>query len=132
VGETRREEGVNMSIQFQIEETPDYLSVRVTGEGTADEVWRQYDSIAEHCNRANKNKLLVNYTEAYEELSLWDRYFLGERAQIFAYQRIKVAAVLRPDQLDPKRFGEMVAQNRGVNYRAFPNTEDALEWLLKE
>jgi hypothetical protein len=72
VGETRREEGVNMSVQFQIEETPDYLSVRVTGEGTADEVWRQYDSIAEHCNRANKNKLLVDYTEAYGEISLWD------------------------------------------------------------
>jgi len=121
-----------MSVQFQFEEMPDYLSVRVTGEGTADEVWRQYDSIAEHCNRANKNKLLVDYTEAYGEISLWDRYFLGEKAQIFAYHRIKVAAVDRADQRDPQRFGEMVAQNRGVNQRSFPNTEDALEWLLNE
>jgi len=132
VGETRREEGVNTSVQFQTEETPDYLSVRVTGEGTSDEVWQQYGSIAEHCNRVNKNKLLLNYTEAYGEISFWDRYFLGERTQIFAYQRIKVAAVVRPDQLDPERFGEMVAQNRRVNYRVFLNTEDTLEWLLKE
>ena len=121
-----------MSAQFQIEETPDYLAVRVTGEGRVEEVWRQFDSIAEHCNRANKNKLLLDYTEAYGEISLWERYFLGDRAQIFAYHRINVAAVARPDQLDPQRFGDMVAQNRGVNYRSFTNTEDALEWLLKE
>jgi len=121
-----------MSVQFQIEETPHYLAVRVIGEGTAEEAWRQYESIAEHCNRANKNKLLIDYTEAYGEISLWDRYFLGERAQIFAYHRIKVAVVARPDQLDPRRFGDIVAQNRGVNYRSVPNAEDALEWLLKE
>ena len=121
-----------MSVQFQIDVMPDYLAVRCTGTGTAEEAWRQYDSLAERCNRTNKNKLLIDYTEAYGEISLWDRYFLGDRAQIFAFHRIKVAAVARPEQLDPQRFGDMVAQNRGVNYRAFPNTEDALEWLLKE
>ena len=121
-----------MSLQFHIEETPHYLAVRVTGESIVDEAWQQYDAIAEHCNRANKNKLLFDFTEAYGEISLWDRCFIGERAQIFAYHRIMVVGVARPEQLDPQRFGEMVARNRGVNVRSFPNTEDALEWLLKE
>jgi hypothetical protein len=37
----------------------------------------------------------------------------------------KVATVGRPDQIDSRRFGEMVAQNRWVNARIFTNAEDA-------
>ena len=122
-----------MSIQLQIEEMPDYLTVKFTGAGAAEEIWRLYELIAEHCKRANKNKLLVDFTEAYVEASLTDRYILGEEAQIFArYKLIKVAAVVRPDRVDPEGFGEMVARNRGVNGRRFTNVGDAVEWLLKE
>jgi hypothetical protein len=89
--------------------------------------------MAEHCKRANKNKLLVDFTEAYVEASLTDRYILGEQAQIFArYKVIKTASVTRPERVDPEGFGEMVARNRGVNARGFTNVGDAVEWLLKE
>ena len=128
----RRKEGVNMSVQFHIDVMQDYLAVRVTGAGAPEDVWRQYESFAEHCNRTNKDKLLIDYTEAYGEISLADRYFLGDRAEIFACHSIKVATVARPEQHDPRRFVEIVAQNRRVNYRSFTNTKDALEWLLKE
>jgi hypothetical protein len=101
--------------------------------GTAEEVWRKYELIAEHCKRANKNILFLDFTETYVEASLADKYILGEQAQIFArYKVIKVAAVARPEQVDPERFGEMVARNRRVNGRVFTNVEDAVEWLLKE
>jgi hypothetical protein len=122
-----------MSIQLQIEEMPEYLAAKFTGAGTAKEVWRRYELIAERCKRANKNKLLLDFTEAYVEASLADKYNLGEQAQIFArYKVIKSAAVARPEQVDPERFGEMVARNRLVNGRVFTNAEDAKEWLLKE
>ena len=121
-----------MSIQLQIEEMPDYLTVKFTGAGAAEEIWRLYELIAEHCKRANKNKLLVDFTEAYVEASLTDRYILGEQAQIFArYSVIKIAAVARPERVDPEGFGEMVARNRGVNAHTFTNVEDAKQWLLE-
>jgi hypothetical protein len=130
--EVKYEKEMEMSIQLQIEEMPDYLVARFNGAGKAEEVWRQYKLIAERCNRANKNKLLLDFTEAYVEASLADKYILGEQAQIFArYDVIKSAAVARPEQVDPERFGEMVARNRLVNARVFTNAEDALEWLLK-
>ena len=128
--EVKCEKGVKMEIQ--LEEIIGYLAVRFLGAGTVEEILRQFESIVEHCERANKNKLLLDYTEAYGDISLWDRYFLGDRAQIFACHMIKVAGVARPEQLDPQRFVELVAQNRRVKYRGFTNTEDALEWLLKE
>jgi hypothetical protein len=122
-----------MSVQLQIEEMPDYLAAKFTGACTAEEVWRRYELIAERCKRANKNKLLLDFTEAHVEASLADKYILGEEAQIFArYKVIKSAAVARPEQVDPERFGEMVARNRMVNGRVFTKAQDAKEWLLKK
>jgi hypothetical protein len=44
------------------------------------------------------------------------------RAPQFAY-------VLQEPLLDPQRFGETVAVNRGMWVKAFDNLEDALGWL---
>jgi hypothetical protein len=124
------EKGIKMSLQLQIEEMPNYLAARFTGPGAAEEVWRQYMSIAEHCKRASKNKLLLDFTDAHGELSLVERYFLGDEAQIFKRYNLKVASANRPEHLDPQRFAEFVAQNRGVKFRVFANFEDAEAWLL--
>jgi len=128
--EVKYEKGVKMSIQLQIEETPNYLAARFTGAGAPEEVWRQFELIVEHRKRANKNKLLLDHTGAHGEIFLSDRYFLGDHAEIFARYNLKVASVARPEQIDPQRFGEMVAQNRRVNVRTFTNVEDAEKWLL--
>jgi hypothetical protein len=120
-----------MSLQLQIEEMPDYLIAKFIGPGAPEEVWQQYESIAERCKRANKNKLLLHFLEAHAEISLVDRYFLGGEAQIFKRYNLQVAIACRPEHLDEKKFVEIVARNRGVNLRVFTNVEDALEWLLK-
>jgi hypothetical protein len=120
-----------MSFQLQIEETPCYLAARVTGVGTVEGSWRQFELIAENSKRANKNKLLLDFREAHAEISLAGRYFLVKEMRIFArYKVVKVAVVCRPEQIDYKKFGEMVALNLGVNGRVFTNVEDAEEWLL--
>jgi hypothetical protein len=124
-----------MSIQFQIEEMPDYLAVRFTGTGTVEDVPRPFELIAEYCKRANKNKLLLDFMGAYGygKLYLADRYFFGEQAQIFTrYELVKVAVVARPERVDPEKFADKVAQNRGINLRSFTNAEDAREWLLAD
>ena len=110
---------------------PGYLVARIIGAGTADEASRQFELIAEHCKRANKNKLLLDYREAHAKVSLAEKYFAVEKARIFAQYRLKVAVIDIPERLDPKRFGEIVAQNRGVDLRVFTNVEDAEEWFLK-
>ena len=84
------------------------------------------------CHRRETNKTLLDVTGAHKESSLADKYFLGEKSQIFARYKLKVAYVNRPERVDPNGFGEMVARNRGVNVRVFTNVEDAEEWLLKE
>jgi hypothetical protein len=118
-----------MIIRF--EELIGYLAVSFTGAGTVEEAWKQFESIVEHCERTNKNKLLLDFTEAQAEISHVDRYFFGSEARIFARYASKVATVGRPEQLDHRRFGETVAKNRWVDLRVFTNIEDAKEWLLQ-
>jgi hypothetical protein len=119
-----------MEVQFHIQEMPDYLAVRLTG--PAKDAWHKFGSIAEHCKRANKNKLLLDFTETYGDLSLADRYNLGDKAEVFVfynYKVIKVAVVGRPEQVDPERFSELVARNRWLDVRLFTSVEDAEKWL---
>jgi|SRR5262249_37770430 len=117
-----------MDAQFQIEEMPDYLAVRFIG--VTREVCEQFELIAEHCDRASKNKLLLDCTDTHGDLSLVERFWLGDRAETFMFHHlIKVAVVGRPEQLDRKKFGEMVARNRRVNARVFTNVQAAEKWL---
>ena len=121
-----------MSIQLQIEEMPGYLAAKFTGAGVMEEICRHFELIAEHCKRANKNKLLLDFMGASAaDDSLGNRYFGAEKAGIFAFYNIKVAVAIRPELLDPQRFGETAIRNQWVNARVFISIEDADEWLLK-
>lgn len=120
-----------MNIQLQIEQMPGYLATRFIGPCTVEAVWEKFELIAEHCKRASNDKLLIDFTEAQVNIHLADRYYLGERSQIFARHGLKVATVATREQIDPQKFGELVARNRGVNLHTFINVHEAEEWLLK-
>ena len=125
------EKGVKMSVQLQIEEMPDYLVAKVSGEGDLGGAERHFELLAEQCNRTNKNKLLLDCTGIHTEFSLLDEYSLGEITPVFTQFRCKVAVVCRPEHYDSKSFLETTARNRWVDLRVFTNVEDAKEWLLK-
>jgi len=74
-----------MSIQLQIEEMPGYLAARFAGVGAPKEVWRQYELIAEHCKRTKNKKLLIDTSKAEGEISIIERFLMGERTQLFCF-----------------------------------------------
>jgi hypothetical protein len=123
--------GAVMSFQLQIEQMRGYLAARFIGVGEVGEVSKQFESIAEHCNLTKNDKLLIDSTRYDVKVSVTDRFFLGTSSLIFAVHRIKVAFVCRPEQLDPRKFGALVAQNRGVIVEVFTGFQAAEEWLLK-
>jgi hypothetical protein len=120
-----------MSIQLQMEQMHGYLAARFIGSGVAEEAWRQFELIAEHCKSTKNNKVLIDFERAEAEVSLLDRFMMGESGRIFAIHRIKVAGVDTPERMDPERFARLVARNRGVNVEAFTDLQAAEEWLLK-
>jgi hypothetical protein len=120
-----------MSVQFHIEEMPGYLAARFVGAVATEEDEQEFELIVEACERANIDRLLLDFTMVPEELSFANRYFVEEGAQIFAKYNFKVAAVCNPERHDSQCFGELMAQNRLVNLRAFTSVEDAERWLLE-
>jgi hypothetical protein len=120
-----------MSLQIQMEQLPGYLAARFIGAGAPGAASAQFESIAEYCRRANNNRLLIDTTGYEVNLSVANRFQIGERAQIFALCGIKVAFVCRPEQIDAGKFGRLVARNRGVNIDVFTDFQAAEEWLLK-
>src|SRR5687767_10728151 len=120
-----------MSVQFQIHEMPGYLAARFIGAGATEEDEQEFELLVEACKRANTDRLLLDFTMVPEELSFANRYFVEEGAQIFAKYNFKVAAVCNPERHGSHCFGELMAQNRLVNLRAFTDFQSAEEWLLK-
>jgi hypothetical protein len=57
------------------------------------------------------------------------RYEMGRLGSQFASQLTRVAVFGTPRQIEDQ-FGALVAQNRGLNIRAFVDREEALRWLL--
>jgi len=122
--------GGRMSLQLQIEQMPGYLAAIFIGAGEPGEASEQFESIVEHCRSAKKDKLLIDTTGYEVKVSLTDRFLMGKRGHIFAAHRIKVAFVCRPEQIDARKFGRLVAQNRGVTVEVFTDFQSAEAWLL--
>lgn len=120
-----------MNVRLQIEEMSGYLAARFIGPCTAEAVLGKFELIAEHCKRASNDKLLIDFTGAQAGIYFIDRYYIGERFQIFVRYGLKIATVATLEQTDPGKFAELVARNRGVNIRTFINVREAEEWLLK-
>jgi hypothetical protein len=125
--------GGRMGLEVQMEEMSGHLAATFIGSAgrVAEEVWRQFESIAEHCKRTKKDKVLIDTRRADGKVSFVERFLLGERTQIFACYGLKVVFVDRHERIDPQKFGELVARNRGVNVRIFSDFQVAEEWLLK-
>ena len=59
-----------------------------------------------------------------------ERYDVGSAFSKAAAWEVKVATVVRPEMIDPERFGILVATNRGLIGNVFDSEKDALAWLL--
>ena len=81
--------------------------------------------------------ILLDGRQVSGEPSTIDRFFYAKfaalsvtlRKQRHGNIRPKFAYVLKAPVLDPKRFGETVALNRGMNVKVFETVDAARAWL---
>lgn len=115
------------------------LRVIAIGEFSSEEAERTFLEILDAVARHKTEKILFDGRELKGEPDTIERFLYGkfaaqsvvrdirERGLRFAPQ---FAYVLQEPVLDPQRFGETVAANRGMWVKAFDNIEDALGWLI--
>ena len=80
--------------------------------------------------RVNKLLLVTTGLTGFETPSSSDRFFLAHEWSAASAGAVKIACVARRELIDPKKFGVMVARNRGEEVDVFTTEEEALAWLL--
>jgi hypothetical protein len=120
-----------MKLEIRLES--DYLSTVVSGEFSLEEAKRVFLEVLDAVKRYKASKVLFDGRGIVGHLNTMERFLYGKFVAeawcgvlpvvpMFAY-------VLGPTVLDPSRFGETVAVNRGMLVEAFDNPEEALQWL---
>jgi hypothetical protein len=76
-------------------------------------------------------KLLMSLQglDGFASPSTADRFFMVHEWAAVAAGHIRVAMVLRPEYIDPERFGITVATNLGLDADVFVSEQEALAWL---
>ncbi len=129
-----------MAFTFKVEVKPDYLLMLFEGAFESSDIEDFLTRVIETCTTHQCAKMLVDFREVKGSMSTMDRFNLGFKAAA-KYLKAKMTGKItncrfaflgQTPLVDPNRFGETVAVNRGVNVKAFTELEEALRWLTVE
>jgi hypothetical protein len=122
---------------LEIHDEAGLLNAVATGRFSLKEAQRTFLEMLEVVALHKTRKVLLDGRKLIGNPQTMERFYYGEfaaesvvefaergmsRATQFAY-------VLREPVLDPKRFGETVAVNRGMRVKVFDSPAEALQWL---
>ena len=91
--------------------------------------------LAEVCDRENIHRVLMDERQlTYTIGNIFDLMGMGDKLleDMLVFRFHRLACVTSGEQLQIARDFESVARNRGMNYRAFENIDDAERWLLED
>jgi hypothetical protein len=126
-----------MSIQIEILREPGFLKVLATGKFSLKEAERTFLEILEAIVAHKAGKAMIDGRTLTGKPATIERFLYGKFAasSVAMYKArglspfTAFAYVLKVPVLDPQRFGETVAVNRGMRIKVFDNVEDAFTWL---
>ncbi len=120
-----------MGIKITYVKEREHLVANFTGSGGLLEIGVRLALLARRCRREKRSRLLIDITRVNEVPTVSQRFQAGKRAAVFAEYGIRVAVMCSPEQVEPRRLVELVAQNRGVDVRVFTDLSAAQGWLLE-
>jgi len=126
-----------MELTLSIRADEGLLYATYAGEFLLVEAASSFLQILEALERHKIQEVVVDGREITGEPANMERFMYGEFVAEAVDRLIertncpvpKFAYVLLPPVLDPQRFGETVAVNRGMLVKTFDNLNDGLEWL---
>ena len=132
-------------MDYSIEVRESYIYVQVSGPLSLKsrigwgEISSALKSVVNSARKNNIFKVLVDGREISGKFTTMDRFlvavfFVKENSKLLAgrLRPIKITFVMDKSLIDPKRFGETVARNRGLHGLVTDNIEEALQWLEEE
>jgi hypothetical protein len=138
-GSGKVDDKMNMRLRTSTE--PGTLHAKMSGPFSLDEAKRIFLEILEAIVQHKMDKVLIDGRAIEGEPTTMQRFIYGEfaaaatktlRERLALPKPPRFACVLQEPVLDPMRFGETVAVNRGMHVKVFDNLEDAFCWLEVE
>jgi len=124
------------SLKYLFEIKDNYLSVSVSGHFSLADSMKIYTEALEILVEKNLSKLFFDVRKVKGKVSTMDRYYLGEFAALESIKYMEkglqfyaVAFYGIEPIIDPDRFGELVARNRGLNLKVTSDKKVALLFL---
>jgi hypothetical protein len=126
-----------MAMLLELRPASGYLHVGARGEFSLPEAQQTFLDMLEAVAQHQVQKVLFDGRSLTGEPRTIERFYYGTFAAEAVVQckarevspATQFAYVLQAPVLDPQRFGETVAVNRGMFVQAFDNLDDALRWL---
>ena len=132
-------------MDYTIEVRKSYIYVKISGQIslTNPSGWRKIKSarlnVVDSIKKNNIYKLLIDCRDLSVKLSMINRFlianfFVEENLKLIAGQSplIKITFVGNRSLIDPGKFGETVARNRGLHGLVTDNMQEALQWLEQD
>jgi SpoIIAA-like len=126
-----------MSLKVEVLEEDEYVCLRCSGSLTIDELKKLYSQAIDAALEHKRSDILIDGREVTGDLSTFERYesseFLAKEIRQRALGKIrKIAVCAKEPPVDPKRFGETIAVNRGINAKVTTDLNEAIAWLLQK
>ena len=123
-------------MQFEIEARLGYLHAAVSGRFDLARAQAGYSGVLQAAARTRLSRMLLDCTRVSGEMTVADRLAFGtfmadEQQRLLAHlpEAPQVAILAVPPIMDPGRFTQAVANNRGVRMRASESLQELLSWL---
>ena len=126
-----------MGMLLEIDPKSECLYATITGHFALEDAMRTFLELLHAVAQHRSEKVVFDGREIWGDVASFERFCYGDYVANEVVALVnrsgmkppKFAYVLKEPILDPGRYGETVAANRGMRVRAFDNLEDALEWL---
>jgi len=123
-------------LKYSFAEKDNYLTVNVSGHFSLEVAKKMYTDALGKLVDKKISKLLFNVRKVTGKVTTMDRYYLGEFAALESIKYMRkglqsnaVAFYGIEPIIDPERFGELVARNRGLNLKVTSEKKEALLFL---
>jgi hypothetical protein len=124
-----------MSLKIEcIEGKKSYIYVKASGE--EHEISTALIGVFDLAKKQRIYKVLLDYREVTGTVSVWSRFEFASLISVESFKiidlcgiRPKIVLVSKKSVIDPKKFEETVARNRGSNLMVTDDIQEACKWL---
>ncbi len=118
-----------MTYTIDIVEDGNYVSLEYSADVTINTLQTSREEVILALTSNNWNRILVDATRADPRQSVMEDFQFTSEHKSRLPAGVRIALLVRPDQMSEFRFTENVAQNRGVNLMVFEDEVQAINWL---